>query len=181
MMLKLTVCLVVIMLVCFVSAANAQQRAAAILDKIAGSLPQMDPGWKHKSTEVYERHDGSTQASIKWSNGEIERGATVILHPTVKRAQKAFQPSGKEDLQEGFRIDGIGDEAFLWPPKVPKDGAYNIRFRKVQVEVWISGGTEGDVKRYALAIAAAIAPRKAGSTNKQSTTFGALRKFGSIF
>jgi hypothetical protein len=155
MNLKLTAGLVVIVLACFASAAEAQ-KAAPVLDKIARSLPQVDSGWKHTGTEVYERDDGSTQASIKWSNGEIELGATVIAHPTVKKARRAFRPGGKEDLQEGFRIEGIGDEGFLWPPKAPVDGAYNIRFRKARVEVWISGATERDVKRYALAIAAAI-------------------------
>lgn len=157
MKLKIPVGLVVIVLACFASTASAQ-KAVPVLDQIARSLPQMDPAWQHRGTEVYERHDGSTQASIKWGNGEIERGATVILHPTVKRARRAFRPSGKEDLQEGFRIEGIGDEAFLWPPKTPVGGAYNIRFRKAQAEIWMSGGSEGDVKRYALAIAAAIAP-----------------------
>ena len=157
MKLKLSVVLVVMILACFVSRTNAQ-KAAPILDKISRSLPQMDPGWKHGGTEVHERDDGSTQASIKWSNGDIERGATVIVHPTVKRAQRAFRPSGKEDLQEEFRIAGVGDEAFLWPPKAPEGGAYNMRFRKAEVEVWVSGSSEGDVKRYALAIAAAITP-----------------------
>jgi len=150
----------VITLACVVTSANAS-KAAPILDRIAQSLPRIDPGWKHKSTEAYERSDASTQANIKWSNGDIERGATVIVYPSVKRARRAFRPSGKEDLQEGFRIDGIGDEAFLWPPKTPEGGAYNIRFRKAQVEVWMSGGSESDIRRYALAIAMAItAPNK---------------------
>jgi len=176
MKLKLSVLLVVMMLACFVSRTNAQ-KAAPILDKISRSLPQMDPGWKHGGTEAHERDDGSTQASIKWSNGDIERSATVIVYPTVKRAQRAFGPSGKEDLQEEFRIDGVGDEAFLWPPKAPEGGAYNMRFRKAEVEVWISGSSEGDVKRYARAIAAAITP-----TNKRMQRSGdnRVRMFSSV-
>lgn len=157
MKLMIQIGLVVIILSCFVSTAIAQ-KPALILDQIAQSLPQMDHRWKYNGTEVYERGDGSTQARIRWSNGKIEWDATVIVHPTVKRAQRAFQLRGKEDIQEGFRIDGVGEEAFLWPPKVPEAGAYNIRFRKAQVEVWISGGSEDDVKRYALAIAASVAP-----------------------
>jgi len=149
------------MLTFIVTIANAQ-KPTQLLDQIARSLPQIDPVWKHTSTDSYRHDDGSTQASIKWSNGETERGATVIIHATLKRARRAFWPSGKEDLQEAFRIDGVGDEAFLWPPKSPAGGAYNMRFRKAQVEVWMSGGSESDVRRYASAIAAAIGPRKVG-------------------
>ena len=82
----------------------------------------MDSEWKHKATEAYKRVDGCTQASIKWSRGAIDQRATIIIHPTLKRAQLAFRRGGKEDLQDDFRIDGIGDEAFLWPPKSPQGG-----------------------------------------------------------
>ena len=169
-LLKIPIALVVMMLVCFVSAAHAQ-KTAAILDQIAQSLPQMDPRWKHRSTEVYKRDDASTQANIKWSNGNIERGATVIVHRSVKKARRAFRTSGKEDLHEGFRIDGVGYEAFLWPPKSSIDGAYNIRFRKAQVEVWMSGGSELDVKRYALAITLAITPTKKQIPRRREANF----------
>jgi hypothetical protein len=154
--LKIPVRLVVVLMGCFISTANAQ-KVDSILDQIARSLPQTNPEWKHKGTQVYRHDDGSAQASIKWSNGKIELGATVILHKTLKGAKRAFRSSGKEDLQEAFRIDAIGDEAFLWPPKAPADGAYNIRFRKRHVEVWIGAGSEDDLKRYSRAIAAAIA------------------------
>ena len=161
MKVKLSIGLAVVVLACCVSTANSQKPSSLLLDQIAGSLPQMDSEWKHKATEAYKRADGCTQASFKWSRGEIDQGATIIIHPTLKRAQLAFRRSGKEDLQDDFRIDGIGDEAFLWPPKSPQGGAFNIRFRKGRVEVWL-GGSEIDVRRYGLAIVAAIA-----TTNKR--------------
>ena len=161
MKLKIPFGLAVVVLACCVSTAKSQ-KAASLLDQIAASLPQMDSEWKHKATEAYKRADGCTQASIKWSNGEIDQGATVIIHPTLKSARLAFRRSGKEDLQDDFRIDGIGDEAFLWPPKAPQGGAFNIRFRKGLVEVWLGTGSEIEVRRYGLAIVAALA-----TTNKR--------------
>jgi hypothetical protein len=155
MKLKMLVCWVVILLVCFVSTTGGQ-KAAPLLDQIVRSLPQMDSGWIHTGTDVFQGNDGSTQADIRWMNGDIELGATVMVYPTVKQARQAFRPSEKDDVQEAFRIDGIGDEAFLWPPKVPVGGAYNIRFRKAHVEVWMGAACEAELKRLALAIAAAI-------------------------
>ena len=149
----------VIALTGLVSLSNAQP-ADSILDRIARSLPQMDAGWTYEITPFSKRHDGSRQASVKWKNGSNESGATVIMYPNLKSAQRAFQPSGKEDLQDEFRVAGVGDEAFLWPPKAPTGGAYNMRFRKAQVEIWMSGPTEEEVKDHATRIAAAIAPRK---------------------
>jgi hypothetical protein len=140
---------------CSFSAAIAIQKPS-ILDEIARSVPRIDPAWEHVGTESHKTHDGATQASIKWKRGANELGATVVVHATVKSAKRAFLPSGKEDLQEAFRISGVGDEAFLWPPKTPEGGAYNIRFRKAQVEVWMGHASETDLRRYAQAIASAI-------------------------
>ena len=154
-----------IYLTCLVLTTSAQkaastpgQKATAIIDKIRQSLPQSEAGWKLAATDSYRRADGSVQANLHWTNGSREKGATVIVHRTLKQAKREFRPSGKEDVQEGFRIDAVGDEAFLWPPEAPRDGAYNIRFRKARVEVWMSGPTEEEVKRYARIIAAAITP-----------------------
>src|SRR4029434_155886 len=96
----LIACLVVIPLAS-VNVAGTQ-KTDPILDQIARSVPREDPAWKHTSTGAYKRGGASTQASIKWNNGDIQRGATVIVHPTVKSARRAFRPGGKEDLQEAF-------------------------------------------------------------------------------
>jgi hypothetical protein len=96
------------------------------------------------------------QASLHWTNGSIDKNATVIVHRTLQAAQQAFRPQGKQDLQEGFRIDGVGEEAFLWPPKPAVGGAFNLRFRKWRVEVWTSGQTEEETKRHARILADAI-------------------------
>ena len=135
------------------------QEADSILDVIARSLPQMESGWTYEITPVSTRQDGAKESSIKWNKGNVERGATVIVYPTVNSAKSAFRPSGKQDLHEEFRIDGVGDEEFLWPPKTPEGGAYNMRFRKTQVEIWLSGETEEDVKGHAMRIAASIASK----------------------
>ena len=150
--------LLFIPLAVLVNMASAQ-KADSLLDDIARSLPQLESGWTYEITPISTRQDGSTQSSIKWNKGNVERGATVIVYPTVESAKRAFRPGGKQYLQEEFRIDGVGDEAFLWPPKTPEGGAYNLRFRKTQVEIWISGATEEDVKGHAMRIASVIATK----------------------
>lgn len=155
---KLNFYLIIIVLTCMSGSISAQN-SDSILDAIGRTLPQLNSGWTFAIGEAWQRDDGTRQASIKWNKGTAERSATVVIYPTVKSAQQAFRPSGKEDLQEEFRIDGIGDEAFLWPPKTPEGGAYNLRFRKAQVEIWM-GGTEEEVKAHAVRIAAAIGAKK---------------------
>jgi hypothetical protein len=150
-----------LMLSCVVITAQAQS-AATIIERIGRSLPEADAAWKLIAKDAHRRDDGTWQANLRWNRGTsesvgiIEKGATVIVHPSVKVAKRAFRPQGKDDVSEGFRIDGVGDEAFLWPPKAAAGGAYNLRFRKAEVEVWTSGGTEEEVKRHAAILAASI-------------------------
>src|SRR6188474_1024409 len=91
MKLKISIGLVVMMLACLVSGADGQ-KSAPIMDRIARSLPQIESGWKHKSTNVYEHDDGSAQANIKWSSGDIERGATVIVTPDGEEGTTSVPP-----------------------------------------------------------------------------------------
>lgn len=150
--------LLFIPLTVLVSMASAQT-ADSILDDIARTLPETDAGWTYQIGRPTKRPDHAMQASIKWNKGASERWATVIVYPDVKSAHRAFRPTGKEIPQADLRIDGVGDEAFLWPPKTPEGGAYNLRFRKAQVEIWISGATEEDVKAHAIRIASVIATK----------------------
>jgi hypothetical protein len=144
------------------------QSAVTIIERIGRSLPEADAAWKLIAKDAHRRDDGTWQANLRWnrgtseghgtseSRGSSEKGATVFVHPSLKVAKRAFRPQGKEDVSEGFRIDGVGDEAFLWPPKAAQGGAYNIRFRRAEVEVWTSGGTEEEAKRHASILAASI-------------------------
>lgn len=157
--------MVSILLAWVVITAHAQS-AATIIERIGRSLPEADAAWKLIAKDAHRRDDGTWQANLLWnrgtseSRGAFEKGATVIVHPSLKVAKRAFRPQGKEDVSAGFRIDGVGDEAFLWPPKAAEGGACNIRFRKAEVEVWTSGATEEEAKRQAAILAASInAPR----------------------
>jgi hypothetical protein len=139
----------------FINAAG-DQKTVPILERVARSLPDRDPNWRLIHNESYARSDGSSQASLRWSNGSTEVGATLILHRTLMAAKDAFKPAYKGDPHEDFRIPGIGDRAYLWPPKAPEGGGYNLRFRKGNVEVWIGAESEEVVTRCARYIAAAI-------------------------
>jgi len=86
----------------------------------------------------------------------MERRATVIVHRTLKAARRAFRPLGKSDPQESLKVSGIGDEAFLWPPKVLTGGAYNMRFRKGRTEVWVSAESKAEIEWVAAVIVTAI-------------------------
>jgi hypothetical protein len=149
--------LVFFLLLCILSISYGQN-TVNVLEQIARSLPETEAGWKLINNDSYLHTDGSSQASLRWTNGKTEVGATVILHRTLKTAKKAFEPHDKADPQESFLIKGIGDKAYLWPPKAPEGGAYNLRFRKGKAEVWISGASEEIVKRCADYIAASITP-----------------------
>jgi hypothetical protein len=132
------------------------QRAAPILDRVARSLPESNQSWRLIEKNSQIRDDGSAQASFRWTDGGTNVGATVIIHRKLFSAKKAFEPNDKNDAHEGFLITGIGDKAYLWPPKV-ENGGYNLRFRKGRVEVWMSGASEDVLKRCAQHVAASIA------------------------
>lgn len=134
----------------------AAQKAAPILERIARSIPEREEHWKLVSKESQVHNDGSAQASFRWTEGVTRVGATVIIHRSLKSAKKAFEPHDKNDPHEDFQITGIGDKAYLWPPKAPTDGAYNLRFRRGKVEVWMSGASEDLLKRCAQYVAASI-------------------------
>jgi len=144
-----------LLLFCFCGETNARN-ASSIVDAVSQSLPAADSSWQLQQKYSNPRDDGSIQASIRWTNGTEERGATVIVHRTSKSAERALRPRGKGDPHESFRLGGIRDEAFLWPPKIPTDGAYNLRFRKGHVEVWISAATQSEIEHIAAVIAATI-------------------------
>ena len=133
------------------------QKAAPILERVARSLPESGESWRLVDKESQIHNDGSAQASFRWNDGSKHLSATVIIHRRLYTAKKAFEPNDRNDSHEDFVIPGIGDKAYLWPPKVEKDGAYNLRFRKGKVEVWMSGASEEVLKRCARYVAASIA------------------------
>lgn len=170
--------LVLALLAGLLSTASAQ-KAVPVLERVARSLPEREASWRLVQNETFLRGDGSSQASLRWTNGATEVSATVIVHRRLKTAKEAFRPYHAGDVHESFRITGIGDKAYLWPPKVEKDGAYNLRFRKGRVEVWISGESEEVVKRCAQYIAASITPPNKsfhGSRVNRSRRLGLTQK-----
>ena len=139
---------------------SVAQKPASILERIARSIPEREEHWKLIRKESQRHSDGSAQASFGWTDGVSNVRATMIIHRNLRSAKNAFEPHDKNDVHEDFQISGIGDKAYLWPPKTPADGAYNLRFRKGKVEVWISGASEEVLKRCARHIAAAASGRQ---------------------
>jgi len=137
------------------SAANARS-AVSIVHTIAQGLPSADSAWQLREKHSERYGDGSVHADIEWTNGATKLGATVIVHRTLTSARHAFRPDGKDDPHESFRVSGIGDEAFLWPPIVLTGGAYNLRFREGRTEVWISAASQAEIERIAGIIAGAV-------------------------
>jgi hypothetical protein len=150
-------CLVAAVVV-IVSSPTFGQKSAPVLERVARSLPESGETWKLVDKDSRTHNDGSAQASFRWNNGATQVSATVIIHSRLAAAKKAFEPIDQNDPHEDFVIPGIGDKAYLWPPKVEKDGAWNLRFRKGKVEVWMSGASEEVLKRCARYVAASIAP-----------------------
>jgi len=121
-------------------------------ERIKHSLPQREAGWKIIETDgPNTQSDGSKQASILWCNGVEEVSANIILHKSVKAAKRQFKRSHKDDpWMDSFLIDGIGDEAYLFPPIIlNQDGPFNLRFRKGQHEIWMNAKSQDMVKRCA--------------------------------
>jgi hypothetical protein len=137
---RLTLGFFIPVLVTFMTAGSAYP-ASSSFDSIMHSLPREEPGWK--VTEVVEpvrNRDGSVQGGFLWVKGMEEVGATVILHKSLKAAKREFRSSSQCDASlDDFLIDGIGDEAYLFPPIVrDPDGSYNLRFRKGRYEILLS-------------------------------------------
>ena len=121
-------------------------------ERIKHSLPQREAGWKTIETDgPNTQSDGSKQASFLWFNGLEEVSANIILHKSVKAAKRQFKRSHKDDpWMDSFLIDGIGDEAYLFPPIIlNQDGPFNLRFRKGQHEIWMNAKSQDMVKRCA--------------------------------
>jgi hypothetical protein len=124
----------------------------SVFERIRNSLPKREVIWKIlKSDGPYQHGDGSKQADYIWSNGSEEVRATVILHGSLKAAKEQFKnPQEGEPAMNGFLIDGIGDEAYLFPPVIlNQQGPFNLRFRKAQFEISMSANSKDTIRRCA--------------------------------
>ena len=149
-----------LMLISLAVAAEAEQ-ADAVFERIKQALPQRGPGWSLVETDEADHPgDGSRQAGYVWANEAGEVRATVIWHRSLKAAKAQFRGSPKAGPSvESFGVDGVGDEAYLFPPIIlNQEGPYNLRFRKGQVEILMSANTKDSILRWARCIAEAISP-----------------------
>jgi len=142
---------ILLTLMCCLIAVKAHTSDSAF-ERIKHSLPQREAGWKIiKADDPYDQRDGSKQAHFLWANGVEEVGATVILYKSLKTAKDQFKRSHKdESSMDVFLVDGIGDEAYLFPPIIlNQDGPFNLWFRKARYEILMSANSKNTVKRCA--------------------------------
>ena len=155
---------------CFLPTVQAQS-SASIVERVKRSLSENEPDWKIVIVEVSPARrsaDGTIDAILRFSSAGEEASASLTIYGLVRAAKNQFKTTGEGASTNDFRVAGIGDEAFLFPPKVREDGAYNLRFRRARVEVWVSAASEATVRRFAKHIAAAIpAP---GKQQRRTTT-----------
>ena len=148
----------------FLIAAKAHKSDSAF-ERIKNAIPQREAGWKIIQTdEHYNQGDGSMQFDVLWANGSEEVSATVILHQSLKAAKKVFKrPPEGEPSMDSFLVDGLGDEAYLYPPIIlHQDGPFNLRLRKGRYEISMSANSKDTVKRCARYIIDAISGPKHG-------------------
>jgi len=149
---------VLIFTTCLLTAAKAHASDQAF-EKIRQALPQREAAWKVIEAQgPYQHSDGSRQASFRWANGAEEVGATIVLHTSLKAAQKQFKGSAKaEPAMDAFRIADLGDEAYLFPPIIlHQEGPFNLRMRKARYEIYMSAPSRDMVMRCARYILDAI-------------------------
>jgi len=159
---KKTFNILLLTLICFLIAPKAHSSDAAF-ERIKNSLPQREAGWKIvKADGPVKLDDGSRQASFIWTNGKEEVSATVILCKSLNAAKEQFKRSPKtEPSMDAFLIDGIGDQAYLFPPIIHgQTGPFNLRCRKARYEILMNAPTKETIKRCAKYVVEAIAKGK---------------------
>lgn len=161
---------ILLALIFFLTAGKAYE-PDPVFERIKQSLPQRDAGWKIVEADGPVKHrDGSQQASFLWTNGSEEVSATVDFYKSAKAAKGRFKsPHKGEPAMESFFIDGIGDEAYLFPPIIlHQEGPFNLRFRVSRFEIWMNAHSKDTVMRCAQYVIDAITkPNKRIQTERQ--------------
>lgn len=146
-----------------------------VIAAIACSLPLADPAWVLQTDHPPSRDSGARTAHIEWLRAGKRLGASVIVHASragVETAQDdpasgAASEEEEEDeadaVQAAFAIEAVAEQAWLWPPKTPTGGSWNLRLLQGVVEVWISADAEEPLVTTARIIGAAISAHDAQS------------------
>jgi hypothetical protein len=154
----LLVVILIVMLSCPLSTAEAQ-KSDSMTERIKHSLSENEADWKIIETIGPHQRKDAIQTSLRWRKGTEEVTATIIIYQKLKTAKEQFKRDHQgEASMENFQVKGIGDDAYLFPPKVDKGGAYNLRFRKAQVEVWMSAASDETIRRCAKYVATSVGP-----------------------
>ena len=127
------------------STVAADQQQNPVFERIKQYLPRREVGWRlAEADEPFRHRSGVIQASYVWSSGVEEVRATVIMHNSSKAARAQFKRLSKgEPAMESFRVNGFGDEAYLFPPIIlHQDGPFNLRFRKARFEISMSADSK---------------------------------------
>jgi hypothetical protein len=154
---------ITLILACRLIIANAQ-RQESVLDRIERSIPDREAGWKLIKDEAYLRNEGDDfpQANLFWSNDVEEVGAYIVIYGKLESAKEVFERDFKdEETERRFRLEGVGDAAYLWRPSKEGEG-YVLRFTKANLVVMMSSKSEATVKRCARYIAESIPPPNKG-------------------
>lgn len=144
--------IVILLTLIFFLIAGKAHASDSAFERIKHSLPQREASWKIiEADEPFRQRDGSQQANFRWGNGAEEVSASVTLYKSVKAAKGQFKRSHKDDSSmDSFLIDGIGDEAYLFPPIIlNQKGPFNLRFRVSRFEIWMNANSKDTIVRCA--------------------------------
>lgn len=148
-----------LLVIAFSSLSPNAYGADAAFERIRQSLPQREAGWTIVETDGPRTlGDGTREVSFVWAKGSEEVTATVTLHKSLKAAKAQFKNSGEDgSLMRSFMIDGVGDEAFLFPPIIRnQSGPFNLTFRKARYVVWMNASLKDTILRCAKHIVGSI-------------------------
>lgn len=131
--------------------------ADAVIDKIGRSLPAREAGWT--LTEADGPHasgDGTREMNFTWIRSSETVSALILVFRTVKAAKLQFRDTVGEDgvHMQGFMINGIGDEAYLFPPIIrDRPGSFNLSLRKGRSVIWMTAESKQTILRSAAYVA----------------------------
>lgn len=154
MITKLVFVVIVTLSIC--SVVTYSQNKTSILDLIEQSIPKRESGWKLRSSDRMEGNP-VPQAVMDWTNGKEEIDAYIFVFPSPGFAANNLKADTGD--RPYLKLDGIGDEAYIWTPEQNKEYKRpTIRFRKSGAMIMMSSTSSDVVKRGAKFIAEAIPP-----------------------
>jgi hypothetical protein len=136
------------------------EAAKTVFDRIARSLPDREAGWSLAEADgPHVLQNGTKEMNFTWVRHAESVNASVLVFRNARAVRR--QPSGPPQKDEvpmkGFLIDGIGDEAYLFPPIIQgQPGPYNLSLRKKRCIVSVATWSKDTILRCAAFISDAV-------------------------